>query len=154
MSLFRAVATNNAKPTAPLEAQNPIPEDLPLVPAEAHDVIVADTISGAPRELRLRTVRIFQPTRNTMQSGGAKGERWRIEFDTLPGSGRWENPLMGYASSADYMQGTRITFRSKDDCDSLCGKARQQETVKRVPPKNYSENYLYKADKLRILKTK
>ena len=34
-----------------------------------------------------------------MQSGGAKGEKWRIDFDTLPGGGRWENPLMGWASS-------------------------------------------------------
>jgi NADH dehydrogenase (ubiquinone) Fe-S protein 4 len=105
---------------APAEAtpKKPILDDLPntLVPAEAQDVIVADTISGAPRtlkysnlfymiltrhsgELRHRTVRIYQPTRNTMQSGGAKGERWRIDWDILSGSGRWENPLMGYASS-------------------------------------------------------
>ena len=51
-------------------------------------------------QLRHRIVRIYQPTRNTMQSGGAKGEKWRIDFDTLPGGGRWENPLMGWASSS------------------------------------------------------
>lgn len=34
-----------------------------------------------------------------MQSGGAKGEKWRIDFDVLQGGGRWENPLMGWASS-------------------------------------------------------
>lgn len=50
-------------------------------------------------ELRHRGVRIYQPTRNTMQSGSGKMERWRIDFDTLQGGGRWENPLMGYASS-------------------------------------------------------
>ena len=50
-------------------------------------------------ELRHRLVRIFQPTRNTMQSGGAKGEKWRIDWDVLPGAGRWQNPLMGWASS-------------------------------------------------------
>jgi len=50
-------------------------------------------------QLRHRVVRIYQPTRNTMQSGGAKGEKWRIDFDTLPGGGRWENPLIGWASS-------------------------------------------------------
>lgn len=68
-----------------------------------------------------------------MQSGGAKGEKWRIDFDILQGGGRWENPLMGWASSyvflhglyslqpvnfvvrADYMQGTRVSFRSKED---------------------------------------
>ena len=81
------------------------------------DVLVADVISGAPSmvqlrpynynsnvhyflgELRHRSVRIYQPTRNTMQSGSGKTERWRIDFDTLQGGGRWENPLMGYASS-------------------------------------------------------
>lgn len=50
-------------------------------------------------ELRHRYVRIYQPTRNTMQSGGGKSERWRIDWDILEGGGRWENPLMGYASS-------------------------------------------------------
>ena len=50
-----------------------------------------------------------------MQSGPGKTERWRIDFDNLPGGSRWENPLMGYASSADYMQGTRMSFRSSED---------------------------------------
>lgn len=83
------------------------------------DVMVADVISGAPgtfytlwytgtqalgtqcisAELRHRPVRIYQPTRNTMQSGSGKSERWRIDWDILEGGGRWENPLMGYASS-------------------------------------------------------
>lgn len=30
----------------------------------------------------------------------------------------------------------------------------QQETVKRIPPKNYAENYVYKPNKLRICRTK
>lgn len=34
-----------------------------------------------------------------MQSGSGKTERWRLDFDALPGGGRWENPLMGWASS-------------------------------------------------------
>jgi NADH dehydrogenase (ubiquinone) Fe-S protein 4 len=34
-----------------------------------------------------------------MQSGEAKGTRWRIDWDVLQGGGRWENPLMGWASS-------------------------------------------------------
>lgn len=82
------------------------------------DLVAAGVISGAPSvflsleyyyldeiftlttaELRHRIVRIFKPTRNTMQSGGAKGERWRIDFDILQGGGRWENPQMGWASS-------------------------------------------------------
>jgi NADH dehydrogenase (ubiquinone) Fe-S protein 4 len=34
-----------------------------------------------------------------MQSGSAKTDRWRVDWDILPGGGRWENPLMGWASS-------------------------------------------------------
>lgn len=34
-----------------------------------------------------------------MQSGSGKTERWRLDFDILPGGSRWENPLMGWASS-------------------------------------------------------
>lgn len=39
-------------------------------------------------------------------------------------------------------------------CSCSNGFDRQQETVKRIPPKNYSENYLYNPNKLRIMKTK
>jgi hypothetical protein len=63
--------------------------------------------------MRLRTVRIFQPARNTMQSGGAKGNKWRLDWDILPGGGRWENHLMGWASSCvartGYMAGCLLS---------------------------------------------
>ena len=32
-----------------------------------------------------------------MQSGGAKGTRWRIDFDILQGGGRWEVSGAAYA---------------------------------------------------------
>ena len=120
------------------------------------DVLVADVISGAPSELRHRSVRIFQPTRNTMQSGSAKGTKWRIDFDILQGGGRWENPLMGWASSADYIQGLRMSFRSKEDAIHFAEKQGwdyyvQQPTVKRIPNKNYSENYMYRPDRKSVV---
>ena len=95
------------------------------------------------------------------------------------------------------MQGTRISFKSKEDAihfaekqgiqyffpgasfvdvalfDPRVGLLRvsfkppccvyvvhqscscsQAETVKRIPPKNYSENFVYKPHKLRIMRTK
>ncbi|KAJ3769569.1 Ndufs4, NADH dehydrogenase Fe-S protein 4 [Lentinula raphanica] len=154
-----------------------------VAPPPPRDVMTADVVSGAPPELRHRSVRIYQPTRNTMQSGPGKGERWRIDFDVLLGGGRWENPLMGWASSADYMQGTRMSFRSKEDAihfaekqgtDTLISVVStstdlsrtpiqrgsgwdyyvQNPEVKKIPPKNYAENYLYRKDKLRIMRTK
>lgn len=38
-----------------------------------------------------------------------------IDWDTLQGAGRWENPLMGWASSGDYMQGTQMAFPTKEE---------------------------------------
>ena len=66
-------------------------------------------------ELRFRPVRIYKPTKTTMQSAKGKTKRWLIDWDTLQGAGRWENPLMGWASSADYMQGTQMAFPSKEE---------------------------------------
>ena len=43
-----------------------------------------------------RRCRIFVPARNTMQSGTNNTKKWKIEWDTQE---RWENPLMGWASS-------------------------------------------------------
>jgi NADH dehydrogenase (ubiquinone) Fe-S protein 4 len=162
-SASRATVTTvraNSTTTTPVPPKKAVEENsaITTTPVE-RDVLVADVISGAPAELRHRAVRIYQPTRNTMQSGGSKGEKWRIDFDILQGAGRWESPLMGWASSADYVQGLRMPFRSKEDAIHFAEKQGwdyyvQQPMVKRIPPKNYSENYLYKPGKLRILKTK
>ena len=110
----RALSSEAAPPTPTATTREPSE----IAPVPQKDVVSADIISGAPgmtvpllerdggihhthllAELRHRVVRIYQPTRNTMQSGGAKGKRWRLDWDTLPGGGRWENPLMGWASS-------------------------------------------------------
>ncbi|KAG1808993.1 Ndufs4, NADH dehydrogenase Fe-S protein 4 [Suillus variegatus] len=118
------------------------------------DILTAEVISGAPAELRHRMVRIYQPARNTMQSGAGKSERWRIDWDVLQGAGRWENPLMGWAY-ADYMQGTKVSFRSKEDAMHFAEKqGTQPPPTKKIPPKNYSENFVYKPNTLRIMRTK
>ncbi|KAI0324554.1 hypothetical protein GY45DRAFT_1313668 [Cubamyces sp. BRFM 1775] len=134
-------------------------QDTEVAQAPSQDVMTADIVSGAPKELRHRTVRIFQPTRSTTQSGTGKSERWRIDWDILPGGGRWENPLMGWASSADYMQGTRLSFRTKEDAIHFAEKQGWDyyiaaTEIKRIPPKNYAENFVYKPSKLRLIRTK
>ncbi|KZT60285.1 hypothetical protein CALCODRAFT_127569 [Calocera cornea HHB12733] len=127
--------------------------------AEGREVTTAEVVSGAPPELQYRTVRIFQPARNTMQSAGPGANKWRIDWDTLPAGGRWENRLMGWTSSADYMQATRLSFRSKEDAIHFAEKQGwdyfvQPEHAKRIPPKSYAENYLHVPGKLRIARTK
>ncbi len=72
------------------------------VPAQA-DV---GTSSGVPEQhLRERYVRVFRPAKNAMQSGTAGVRRWKIEFETRE---RWENPLMGWASSGDPLSNMQV----------------------------------------------
>ncbi|KAI0052719.1 hypothetical protein FA95DRAFT_1483169 [Auriscalpium vulgare] len=155
IDLRTAVRALSSEVKAPVESRTETAE----VAIPTKDVLTAEVLSGAPTELRHRPVRIYQPARNTMQSGGAKMERWRIDFDILQGGGRWENPLMGWASSADYMQGTRVSFKSKEDAIHFAEKQGwdyyvQPPPTKKIPPKNYAENYVYKPNKLRIARTK
>ncbi|KZP31509.1 Ndufs4, NADH dehydrogenase Fe-S protein 4 [Athelia psychrophila] len=157
--IIACTRANSTLQTPPVQTRSADEESTQITNPPEREVMVADAISGAPSELRHRAVRIYQPTRNTMQSGGSKGERWRIDWDILQGAGRWENPLMGWASSADYMQGTRMSFKSKEDAIHFAEKQGwdfylQPSTVKRIPPKNYAENYLYRPNTLRIAHTK
>ena len=85
-------------------------------PHPPKDVLTAEVISGAPGQLiydtnrfiysyasletlQRRQVRIYKPTKNTMQSGVHNTFHWRVDFDILQGGGRWEHPLMGWSSS-------------------------------------------------------
>ena len=49
-----------------------------------------------PRQMVTRRVRVYQPAKNAMQSGTHKYHNWVLDFDTQE---RWENPLMGWAST-------------------------------------------------------
>ncbi|CAO1620328.1 unnamed protein product [Parajaminaea phylloscopi] len=133
------------------------------LPAEQKDreelAVDASIISDAPPELHQRSVRIFKPTRaNT--SGRAGTNHWKLDFDILQGSARWENPLMGWASSADYMQATSMRFRTLEDAERFCQKQGwdyfvQQPHTAKIGPKSYAANYSYVPDKkLRIHHTK
>ncbi|WVQ86189.1 hypothetical protein IAT38_008357 [Cryptococcus sp. DSM 104549] len=119
----------------------------------------AEAVSGAPAELLHRPVRIYRPTKNTMQSAKGKTKRWMLDFDVLQGAGRWENRLMGWASSADYMQGTSLAFKSKEEAIFFAEKQGWPYKVDEpkkvvVPPKNYANNYVHVPGKLRIHHTK
>lgn len=55
--------------------------------------------------------RIFQPSRNAMQSGQAKTRNWVLEF--APETARKVDPLMGWTSSGDMSSQVRLSFDSK-----------------------------------------
>ncbi|CAG8441752.1 uncharacterized protein OCT59_016739 [Rhizophagus irregularis] len=137
------------------ESKNEVVETAP----EKSRIITADIISGAPKELRYRTVRIYKPTRTAMQSGEHNTKHWRLDFDILEGGGRWENPLIGWASSSDYMQALRLKFKSKEDAIYFAEKQGwdyyvQDHIEPKFRKKVYADNFKYSPGKLRIIKTK
>ncbi|KAF1389416.1 hypothetical protein PFLUV_G00073200 [Perca fluviatilis] len=55
------------------------------------------SLTGVPEEhIKTRKVHIFVPTKTAMQSGVNGTKKWKMDFDTRE---RWENPLMGWAST-------------------------------------------------------
>ncbi|KAJ3040629.1 hypothetical protein HDV00_010654 [Rhizophlyctis rosea] len=123
---------------------------------QGREIFPGDAISGCPPEVSRRSVRIFKPSKTAMQSGVAGTKYWRIDFDIQE---RWENPLMGWATSHDPVQGVRMNFHTKEDAILFAERQgydywveepkREKERVK-----NYSDNFKYVPGKLRIIKTK
>ncbi|XP_056458926.1 NADH dehydrogenase [ubiquinone] iron-sulfur protein 4, mitochondrial [Gadus chalcogrammus] len=78
------------------------------------------SVTGVPEEhIKTRKVRIFVPTKTAMQSGANSTKKWKIDFDTRE---RWENPLMGWASTADPLSNMVLSFSSKEDAMAFAEK--------------------------------
>ena len=56
--------------------------------------------------------RIYQPSRNAMQSGVGKTHTWVLEF--APSAARTVDPLMGWTSSTDMDSQVRLKFETKE----------------------------------------
>lgn len=113
-------------------------------------------ISGAPLNLTKRTVRIFLPSRTAMQSGSMQTRQWRLEFDIQP---KWENPLMGWTTSADPVQGMDLAFDTAEEAMRFAERqgwnARIDTPNTRKPVKQmYAENFYYSPNPLRLIRTK
>jgi NADH dehydrogenase (ubiquinone) Fe-S protein 4 len=104
------------------------------------------SITGVPQEhVKSRLVRIFQPAKNPMQSGTFNTRKWKMEFETRE---RWENPLMGWASSGDPLSNMNIQFSSKEEAIVFCEKNGWpyfiDEPAKPSPkPKSYGANFAW-----------
>lgn len=71
--------------------------------------------------------RIYQPARNTMQSGKGKTHHWVLEFD--PAAARTIDPLMGWTSSGDTLQQLQLRFDTLEQAEAF---AKRQGLVYRV----------------------
>ncbi|XP_076973246.1 NADH dehydrogenase [ubiquinone] iron-sulfur protein 4, mitochondrial [Tamandua tetradactyla] len=98
------------------------------------------TLTGVPEEhIKTRRVRIFVPARNNMQSGVNNTKKWKMEFDTRE---RWENPLMGWASTADPLSNMVLTFSTKEDAVAFAEKnGWNYDVEERKVPKPKSKSY-------------
>ncbi|ORZ03124.1 ETC complex I subunit conserved region-domain-containing protein [Syncephalastrum racemosum] len=126
---------------------------------EDRAVYPMDAVSGAPEELQERMVRIFSPSKPATQSGKHGTRHWRIDFDIMEDGNRWENPLIGWASSSDYQQALAIKFNTKDDAVHFAEKQGWNYYVQEPKPvkfvkKMYADNYKYSPHPLRLIKTK
>ncbi|XP_055708729.1 NADH dehydrogenase [ubiquinone] iron-sulfur protein 4, mitochondrial [Phlebotomus papatasi] len=102
-------------------------------------------ITGVPEEhVKTRRVRIYVPSKNAMQSGTNNTHNWEIEFDNRE---RWENPLMGWASTGDPLSNMKLQFNSKEEAIEHCEKNGLRwfldgdERVKPKRVKNYGSNF-------------
>ncbi|XP_075955150.1 NADH dehydrogenase [ubiquinone] iron-sulfur protein 4, mitochondrial [Anarhichas minor] len=78
------------------------------------------SVTGVPEEhIKTRKVHIFVPAKTAMQSGANSTKKWKMDFDTRE---RWENPLMGWASTADPLSNMMLSFSSKEDAVAFAEK--------------------------------
>jgi NADH dehydrogenase (ubiquinone) Fe-S protein 4 len=82
-----------------------------------------------------------------------------MDWDPLPKGHRWENPLMGWQSSADFMQGYSLNFKSKEDAINFANKQGyeyfvQEPNERKFIPKAYANNFVHSPKKLKIIRTK
>ncbi|RKP24049.1 ETC complex I subunit conserved region-domain-containing protein [Syncephalis pseudoplumigaleata] len=100
-----------------------------------------------------RSVRIYSPAKNAMQSGVNNTRQWKIDFDIMPEGARWENPLMGWASTLE------MQFDTKEDAIYFAEKQGwtyyiQEPKARKFKPQVYADNFRYNSGKLRIIHTK
>ncbi|MCJ1454299.1 NADH:ubiquinone oxidoreductase 21kD subunit [Mycoblastus sanguinarius] len=137
---------------------SPIPKRV-MDGSEPGEITPAAVLSGAPVELQARTARIYRPTKTATQSGDWHGHHWRMDWDILQKGHRWENPLMGWQSSADFLQGTHLNFKSKEDAVHFAQKQGyeyfvQEPNERRIIPKAYANNFMHSPKKLKKIPTK
>jgi len=91
-------------------------------------------------------VRIFQPSKNAMQSGRANTAKWVLEYEVE--TRRHPEPLMGWTASGDTLNQVRLKFKTAEDAVAYAQAKGWDYTVlpahgRRVVPRNYSDNFRY-----------
>jgi hypothetical protein len=98
--------------TAHVPAPRPPPEDRAPLPV--------DIVSGAPEDLRRRTVRIYKPAKNAMQSGLHGNLYWRLDWDVKAEDNRWEHPVMFWAARYCHPRPSRLVGANWGLVEIIC----------------------------------
>jgi ETC complex I subunit conserved region len=88
--------------------------------------------------------RIYQRSKNAMQSGRAGTDGWTLEF--IPSEARTADPLMGWAGSGDTQVQVQLKFASADLAKAYADKNGIDYTLINTPPKTlklqtYADNF-------------
>lgn len=92
-------------------------------------------------------VKIYKPSKTAMQSGRGKGCAWVLEYEQT--STRAPEPLMGWVASSDTLNQVKLNFDSAEDAVAFAEDKGWDYTVlpdraRRVKPRNYSDNFVYR----------
>ncbi|CAL1395811.1 unnamed protein product [Linum trigynum] len=109
----------------------------------------AAIVAQIPEQQRRRRVVIYSPARAATQQGSGKVGRWFINFLSVH---KWENPLMGWTSTADpyaNVGDAGLSFDSAEAAIAFAEKHGWEYSVKKfhapiLKPKSYADNFKWK----------
>ena len=91
----------------------------------------------------MRKAKIYIPTKNAMQSGLGKADKWIIEFNT---KNTGINPLVGWESSTDTLTELKLEFSTKELAIEYANKNKIDFEVvepqkRKIIKKAYADNF-------------
>lgn len=118
-----------------------------------------EIVSGAPESVINRVVKIYKPAKPATQSSNNDGSSWRLDFDIIGKSNRWENDLMGWQSTGDSMNATSLRFDNKESAIRFAEGQGWDYYVsepksKKFRKKEYAANFYHSAGPLKHIRTK
>jgi hypothetical protein len=92
----------------------------------------------------MKKAKIYIPTKNSMQSGLGKGDKWIIKYETKDSG---INPLMGWETSTDTLSELNLEFSSKELAIEYAKKNKIDFEIiepkkRKIIIKSYSDNFL------------
>ena len=92
----------------------------------------------------MNKAKIYIPTKNSMQSGLGKNDKWIIEFETKDTG---INPLMGWESSTDTLSELKLEFSTKELAVEYAKKHKIDFEIiepqkRKTTKKSYADNFI------------